>query len=84
MVSSALLLLACTTSSSLDALWKEHLGVDIPINKPDSRWLELWQEIAFQNIKSLNKKEPHLQSQISPYSQDVQKQLENLKIDTDG
>ena len=67
-------------------LWKEHLGADTPINKSDNNWLELWQEIALQNIISLNKKEPYLQCQILPYSpeKDVQKQLEDLKIDTNG
>ena len=67
-------------------LWKEHLGVDTNINNSDNTWLELWQEIARQNIKSLNKKVPYLQSQILPYSKekDVKKQLEDLKIDING
>ena len=67
-------------------LWKEHLGIDTPINNSDNRCLELWQEIAYQNIKSLNKKAPYLQCQILPYSKekDVQKQLQDLNINTDG
>ncbi len=76
-------------NSSLDevkkirkTLWKEHLGVDTPVNKVDNSWLELWQDVASRNIKSLNMKEPYLQGQILPYSRekDVKKQLEDLKI----
>ena len=66
-------------------LWKEHLGID-HIKQPKSGWLEIWQKTANQNIKSLNKKKPYLNSQILPYSQEkpVESQLDDLKINTRG
>ena len=67
-------------------LWKEHLGANTAIKRSDNGWLGLWQEIARQNISSLNNKEPYLMYQILPYSseKDVKKQLEDLELDING
>jgi phosphatidylserine/phosphatidylglycerophosphate/cardiolipin synthase-like enzyme len=69
-----------------NTLWQEHLGIDISnIQIPPKGWLEIWQETARQNIKSLNQKKPSIKGQILPYSTETsaRNQLEDLKIKTE-
>jgi phosphatidylserine/phosphatidylglycerophosphate/cardiolipin synthase-like enzyme len=71
-----------------NSLWKEHLGIsDIsPSKRPPGGWLDTWQKTAYENMKSLNHKKPHLNGQILPYSTEksVESQLKDLGIQTKG
>jgi phosphatidylserine/phosphatidylglycerophosphate/cardiolipin synthase-like enzyme len=67
-------------------LWNEHLGCDVSnMQIPSEGWLQIWQEIAQQNIKSLNHKKPSIKGQILPYSTETsaENQLEDMKIKTE-
>ena len=71
-----------------NSLWKEHLGInDISHSqRPPGGWLDSWQKTAYENMKSLNHKKPHLNGQILPYSTEksVESQLKDLGIQTKG
>lgn len=74
-----------TVKNLRKTLWNEHLRIDT-VEQPKRGWLKIWQEIAQKNIKSLNKNNPYLNSQILPYSQEknVEGILEDLKINAKG
>jgi len=68
-----------------NSLWREHLGIEgsSPIEKPKEGWLKIWQEVAEQNLKSLNRPKPYLTGHALPYSaeESVEDQLKDLKIE---
>ena len=71
------------------ALWEEHLGRELPNERPPAGWLAWWRQIAMENITSLNTsqrmsgdiEEP---SRILPYSPKLQTlgQLKDLGVNT--
>lgn len=71
-------------------LWREHLGLEeIPQEPPAGGWLELWRQIANENIAMLNATQamsgnPESPSRILPYSPalDTVGQLSQLGINT--
>ncbi len=69
-----------------NSLWNEHLGYGkTSLNQPINGWLELWQKIAQDNIRSLNQKKPYINGQILPYSPEksVKDQLDDININTE-
>lgn len=66
-------------------LWMEHLGIENdPIPGTANSWLEVWQKIANDNLKSLKQSKPCMHGQILPYSSEdsVEDQLKSLNLET--
>lgn len=68
-----------------NSLWTEHLGIkgSSSLEKPREGWLKIWQEVAEQNLKSLNLPKPFITGHVLPYSPEnsVEDQLKDLKIE---
>jgi phosphatidylserine/phosphatidylglycerophosphate/cardiolipin synthase-like enzyme len=70
-------------------LWQEHLGQALPTSPPPGGWLALWNDIAAQNVASLNSSQSmtgpaNSPSRILPYAPALQTvgQLNQLGVNT--
>jgi phosphatidylserine/phosphatidylglycerophosphate/cardiolipin synthase-like enzyme len=70
-------------------LWQEHLGQTLPTSPPPGGWLALWNNIAAQNVASLNSSQSmtgpaNSPSRILPYASALQTvgQLNQLGVNT--
>lgn len=50
-----------------EELWGEHLGLS-SMKKPEDGWLNLWNEIALNNVELLKKEIPSMKGNILPYT----------------
>jgi len=64
-----------------ESLWSEHLGMNIGKKSiPKDGWLDLWKEVAYENIKALEEEEITLYGDILPYStkKDIKEQIRDM------
>ena len=64
-----------------EVVWGEHLGMDLTgYSQPEDGWLDLWKDVAYENIRKLEKEEITLYGGILPYSpeRNIQEQIKDL------
>lgn len=55
-----------------EVIWGEHLGMDLTeYTRPEDGWLDLWKDVAYNNIRELEKEKIMLYEGILPYSPEI-------------
>ncbi len=64
-----------------EVIWGEHLGMDLTgFSRPEGGWLDLWKDVAYENIRGLEREEISLYGGILPYSpeRNIKEQIEDM------